>query len=396
MADTTRNIWNDNGGERVAPKPKKKRWKGILSFVLILLVVLVVMLLAAYRDGTGFDVLRRYLHYGASERSAEESVYDYDGGASMRFAAVEDCLVALSENSLQVLSPDGNEVWSAPLHMRNPALVSGGGLAAAYDVGGTLLYVVNAYGQVMKLETGAEEPLISATLNRDGWLAVTSEKKNHKGWVGVYDPEMELVFEFYSSRRFVLDACVTGSGTGLAAVTLGQENGAFVNSVVLYDLTGEEPKATYNVADSLVLAAEGKRSRIVTLTESVLTLAGTDGGIVGEFSFGDEFLRDFSLEGESFSLLHLGRYSSGSAGRLVSVSDDGEVLGELDVTDEILDISAAGRYLAVLYADRVVVYNSALQAYGSLSGYDQAEGVLMRADGSVLLLGEETAHLFLP
>jgi len=65
MADTTRNIWNDNGGERIAPKPKKQRWKGVLLFLLILVAVLLVMLLAAYRDGTGFDVLRRYLQYGA-------------------------------------------------------------------------------------------------------------------------------------------------------------------------------------------------------------------------------------------------------------------------------------------------------------------------------------------
>ena len=396
MADTTRNIWNDNGGERIAPKPKKNPLKGILTFVLILLTVLVVMLLAAYRDGTGFDVLRRYLNYGVVERSTEESVYDYDGGASMRFAAVEDCLAALTENSLQILSPDGKEVWGVQLNLRNPALVSGGGLAAAYDVGGTLLYVVNAYGEVMKLEVHAEEPLISVNLNEDGWLAVTSEKKNHKGWVRVYNPEMELMFEFNSSRRFVLDACVTGGGTGLAAVTLGQEDGAFVNSIVLYDLKREDPVATYNVADSLVLAAEGKHSRIVTVTESVLTHAKTDGTILSEFSFENEFLRDFSLDGETFSVLHLGRYSSGSAGRLVSVNDDGEVLGVLDVNEEILDISAAGRYLAVLYADGVVVYNAALQAYGELEGFDQADGVLMRTDGSVLLLGEETAHLFLP
>lgn len=396
MADTTRNIWNDNGGERVAPRPKKKHWKGVLSFLLILLVVLFVMLLAAYRDGTGFDVLRRYLHYGSSERSTEESVYDYDGGASMRFAAVEDCLVALSENSLQVLSPDGEEVWAVPLHMKNPALESGGGLAVAYDVGGTLLYVVNAYGRVMELEAEADEPLIAATLNENGWLAVTSEKKNHKGWVGVYDPEMELVFEFYSSRRFVLDACVTGDGTGLAAVTLGQEDGVFVNSIVLYDLTKEDPVASYNVPDGLVAAIEGKKSRIVTVTDTALTHAKADGTVASEYSFEGEFLRDYDLDGEEFSVLQLGRYSSGSMGRLVSVGDDGEVRGVLDVNEEILDISAAGRYLAVLYADRVVVYNSALQAYGSLAGFDQADGVLMRTDGSVLLLGEETAHLFLP
>ena len=75
---------------------------------------------------------------------------------------------------------------------------------------------------------------------------------------------------------------------------------------------------------------------------------------------------------------------------------DGTQLGSLDVKEEILDISAAGRYLAVLYADRVVVYNPDLQVYASLTGIDQARGVLMRPDGSVLLLGAESAHLFLP
>ena len=49
MADTTRNIWNDNGGERVAPRQKKKRWKGVLSFLLILLQS-VHILLADYAD----------------------------------------------------------------------------------------------------------------------------------------------------------------------------------------------------------------------------------------------------------------------------------------------------------------------------------------------------------
>ena len=394
MGETTRNIWNDNGGERVAPKPKKKRWKGVVSFLLVLLAVMGVMVLAAYRDGTGFDVLRRYLNYGAAERSVEESVYDYDGGASMRFAAVENCLVALSENSLQILSPDGEEVWAAALSMKTPALESGGGLAVAYDVGGTVLHVVNAYGEVMTLEE--DVPIIAASLNEAGWLAVTAEKQNYKGCVRVYDPGMELVFEFNSSRRFVMDACVTGEGKGLAAVTLGQTDGVFVNSIVLYNLTQTEPTASYDVPDGLVAALEGKGDRIVTVTDTELTHAGTDGEILSDFSFAGEFLREFELDGDGFSVLHLGRYSSGSAGRLVSLDDDGKVLGQLDVNEEVLDISAAGRYLAVLYADRLVVYNASLQIYGSLAGFDQADRILMRPDGSVLLLGAETARLFLP
>jgi len=309
---------------------------------------------------------------------------------------VNENLAALTETGLQVLSPDGGEVWAAPLNMKAPALDAGGGSAVAYDVGGTLLYVVNAYGEAMKLEATEEEPFIAATLNESGWLAVTAEKKNYKGSVRVYDPEMELVFEFNSSRRFVLDACVVGDGTGLAAVTLGQEDGAFVNSIILYELDKTDPKADYNVADGLVMAVEGKEKQIVTVSDTVLTQANFDGTVTATYSYEGEFLRAFDLTGQGFSVLQLGRYSSGSIGRLVSVGDDGTLLGELEINEEIQDISAAGRYLAVLYADRIVVYNSALQTYASLSGYDQAREVLMRPDGSVLLLGAETARLFLP
>ena len=83
-------------------------------------------------------------------------------------------------------------------------------------------------------------------------------------------------------------------------------------------------------------------------------------------------------------------------GRLVTVGTDGAVLAELDVNREVLDISAAGRYLAVLYTDRLVIYNQQLQTYASLTGTGFASGVLMRPDGSAVLISSEYAGLFLP
>ena len=75
---------------------------------------------------------------------------------------------------------------------------------------------------------------------------------------------------------------------------------------------------------------------------------------------------------------------------------NGEVLGELELGEEVLDLSAAGRYIAVLYTDRCVIYNSALQEYASLVGTDSIRAVLQRQDGSALLLGAEEARLFVP
>jgi len=394
MADTKRDIWNDDDGEEVSHGSGKLRT--FLIFFLTLVVVLGVVVFAAYRDGTGLDVLRRYLNYGGSEKAGGETVYEYDASASNHYAALEETLVVLSDTGLHVLDANGGEIWSAAVNMAAPALVQGGGRAVAYDVGGTVLYVVDQDGLVKQLTTDEEEPFIAASLNESGWLAVTAEKKNYKGCVSVYDDEMELVFAFNSSRRFVMDAYVTDENTHLAAVTLGQEDSVFVSNIVIYDLTKTEPQANYDISDGLVASIGQQEKQLITVSDTCLTIAGIDGTVVANYTYEDEYIRDYDLGGEDFTVLLLNRYQSGSVGRLVSVDTDGTELGSLDINEEVRDISAVGRYLAVLYADRLVVYNRDLQIYASLRGTEHTRGVLMRPDGSAILLGAERGSLFLP
>ena len=395
MADTTKDIWNDNDGEEEEKKPRRKL-RGCLIFFLTLVAVLGVVVFAAYRDGTGFDVLRRYLNYGSVEKAGGESVYDYDASASNRFAALGDRLVVLSDTRLRVLNASGGEVWSIAVNMSAPALHSGGGKAVAYDVGGTVLYVVDQNGDVLTLTTSEEEPFISATLNGDGWLAVTAKLKGYKGCVRVYNSDMEEVFLFRSSRRFVSDAWVAGKGSALAAVTLGQESGTFVSNVVLYHLTEEEPYGNYDVTDGLAAATGWVDGKLAVVSDTSLTFADTKGSVEAAYSYSGAHLREYDLNGDGFAAVLLNRYQTGSVGRLVTVAADGTELGSLDVSEEIQDISACGKYLAVLYLDRLVIYNPMLEAYASLKGTEAVRGVLMRSDGSALLLFSESAKLFLP
>ena len=395
MADTTKDIWNDNDGEEEEKKPRRKL-RGCLIFFLTLVAVLGVVVFAAYRDGTGFDVLRRYLNYGSVEKAGGESVYNYDASASNRFAALGDRLVVLSDTRLRVLNASGGEVWSTAVNMSAPALHSGGGKAVAYDVGGTVLYVVDQNGEVLTLTTSEEEPFISATLNGDGWLAVTAKLKGYKGCVRVYNSDMEEVFLFRSSRRFVSDAWVAGKGSALAAVTLGQESGTFVSNVVLYHLTEEEPYGNYDVTDGLAAATGWVDGKLAVVSDTSLTFADTKGTVEATCSYSGTHLREYDLNGDGFAAVLLNRYQTGSVGRLVTVAADGTELGSLDVSEEIQDISACGKYLAVLYLDRLVIYNPALETYASLKGTESVRGVLMRSDGSALLLFSESAKLFLP
>lgn len=393
---TTNDIWNDNdaGEKRLLKTPHRLR--RLLAFALILAVVFGVVLVAAYRDGTGFDVLRRYLNYGRAEATSGEAIYDYNAASKNRFAVLGDHLAVLSDTSLQILSRDGKETWSTSVKMNSPILVHGGNRAVAYDVGGNMIHVLDERGEVRQLETGPEEAIISVTVNNAGWLAVTTEAPSHKGFVTVYDEKLGTFFRFKSSRRFVMDAYVTNDCKMLAAVTLGQENSVFVSNIVLYDLSKEDPAADYDVSDGLVLEIGQMEEKLVTVSDTCLTFANTRGEVQGSYTYKGEFLREYSLEADTFAALLLNRYQSGSVGRLVTVATDGTELGSLDVSEEIQSISAKGRYLAVLYLDKLVIYNQNLEVYASLQGVNNAREVLVRGDGSTLLLSAEEAKIFLP
>ncbi len=406
MADTTKNIWNDSDGEDSRPGGRLRK---VLVFILILAVVLGVVLVAAWRDGTGFDALRRYFSYGG-EQSMEETGFTYDASGSNRFAALGDGLVVLSETALEVQNGAGETVWSTQVKMREPALTVGGGRAVAYDIGGTELHLLDETGELMALTADEEEPLISATLNSQGMLTVTAEKRNYKGCVSVYSRELDHIFDFKSSPRFVLDGYMMEDGDHLAAVTLGQENSVFVSNVVLYDLSSAgtgaaagssggvavEPAADYSVSDGLVMGIGELDGKLVTVADTRLTLAEVSGQVTAEYVYADEYLREFDIAGGECAVLLLNRYQAGSVGRLVTVGPDGMERASLDIQDEVLDISAAGRYLAVLYADQLVIYNLDLQVYAQLQGTGAAREVLMREDGSALLAASESARLFLP
>ena len=410
MADRTKDIWNDSPEEE-QKKPKGQGLKRFLTFLLILIAVLAVVLVAAYRDGTGVDVLQRLFNYGKSDAVNGETVYEYDISPQNRFAMLGSNLVIASDTGARMLDQQGAEVWARTINLPNPALMQGGDRAVVYGVGGTNLFVIGEEGELLHLTADEEEPFVAATLNENGWLAVTTEKKNYKGSVSVYDKDLELVFRFDSANRFVEDAYVLEDNKSLAVVTLGQEEGVFVSNILIYSLDAsaakrEEtsgdgelvvtPYADYDVRNGLILTMDQQEKQIVTVSDTCLTFANLDGEILTEVSYGNDFLRGYALGGTGFTALLLNRYQSGSVGQLRTFAADGTEIAALDVNQEVLDLSAAGKYLAVLYADSLVIYNQELQVYASLQGTDFATGVLVRTDGSALLMSADSAGLFLP
>lgn len=357
------------------------------------LIVLGIVAVSMMGDGKTLDRVRRWLNYGSV---AEEDRYTFAADANNRYGQIGEYLVVLSQNYIQFLEDSGTAYRTVEeLGLSQPALDTGGGLAVAYDGGGQNLFVVSPEETRLELSLPEGYGYISARLNDSGWLAVTAEKSGYRGAVTVYNDTQELVYEVDLSSQFVIDACVTDDCRSVVVVTYGEENGAFCTQLTWYDLTEEEPAQVASLTNHVGFDLGQAGEVYVSVSDSEVAFVGGSGGVVGGYSFGGQYLQDYAF-GDDFTALFLTRYQAGSIGTIVLLDSQGNLLGAMDISDEILDIDAAGDYLAVLQSNALVLYHRDLTEYSSLEDTDYASHVLMGGDGSAVVIGGNEAWRYLP
>lgn len=369
-----------------------------LRVLLTLLIVLAVVVAAAWKDLKSLDSVKRLFSYNkiTQDEQGKAELYAFSNDRSNVFALLGNHLIVASTTNVTVLGDDGSIVYSGSVKLASPAIAVGGQTAAVYDIGAQTLLVFSASGLVRDMSGECSGSILSVSLNPSDYLTLNAEKSGYKSTVTVYDASGEKVFAFNSSERYVIDAAVLRDCKHMAAVTLGEANGAVANTVSLYSLGSEKAASVNTLTGSLLLSLDSVAGSLACLTDESLTFFTAGGSLAGSYRFEYPYLRGVSMEGDGFAALLLSRYRSGSALRIVTVGTDGEALGGLDSRGELLSLSAAGNYLAVLYSDSLVIYTPQMEEYARLVGTEYARAVIMRDDGTAVLIGSASAWLYIP
>ena len=384
-----------NKGNPAGQTPAKKKGglgRRMSRLALVLCVVLAVVTLTAMEDGRHFAALRRWLMYG--ESSGSRDVYVYAADPANRYGRLGDGLLVVSPNTAQMIDSDGAIAYEQRLNMASPQLTVGSRQAAVCDVGGNALYLMDQAGVRRTMGTG--QLYYSARLNSSDYLAVTEQKSGYKATVSVYGSQGELKFHFDSYDNYISDAAVTEDCRSVVMVSLETQEGTFAARLLAYSLDTAEQIGSAVIRDGLALDIRCVKNRVLSLCDKRFVITSLDGETLLDRAYGNLYLHDYALSGDGFCALLLGRYQAGNICTLTTYDLDGEELASLPLTEEVLDISAAGSYLAVLYGNSVVVYNKDLTEHARMEGTDYAGQVEMEDDGTVLLIAGASAWRFLP
>lgn len=386
-------------------EPPKKRHPHLLvrltAFIVTLALACGAVFLVVNRDKLNFDALRRWFTYrtlAKSDAGVGES-FPYQGGQSLTLTVCGGDLLAVSQTGIRLYSPGGVAYVEDIVTMTHPVCQVSKDTAVVYDAGGTFLAVYRDRARVFTLE--GDNTILSARLGANGSLAVVTRSSGYKGVVTVYNSKLRPLLDLNLSSAFALDAVPSPDGRELLVVTAGQQEHLFNCTLARYtisdlDLNDPTPSATWSLGNRLPLDVVWDAGGIRVMAEYAAMAADGNLQETGATDWSDRFLKRYSLGCSDAFVILTGKYQAGSQTSLELLDRSCAPLGSLDSGRPILDISAAGKYIAVLTAQQLDIYTRDLTLYSTAENTSSASHVVLLEDGSAFLTTQDTAWLQLP
>lgn len=370
-------------------KTNLTRKQRVILLIVVAVVVLALLTATVFRDNV--VSFFRWATY-----SQQNDSFSHNAQSNSLFMGLEDNLLICTQSQIQLVSPTGTSRVQESVEMTTPALNASGEYAVVYDVGGQELRVIGGEVLLHSLTLSEEESILCATINEDGWVAVTSKVSGYKGVVTVYNQNFETVMTIRLSSRYISDAIVTPDCQGVYLISPGQAEGSFENTLLYYTFSSNEtPTRTLSLGSNVVLSTHSA-SRCWILGDESLLILDSSGVITASYDYEGQYLKMASLQGDGFATLLLSRSSSGSGGNLVTVAADGTPYGSLTLDGQPMALAAQGHDVALLTTSEVITADRRLDGYRTTPNQQGIRNVAVYSDGSVALINSAAVSLYFP
>ena len=385
-------------GRRKVGKCLSPVTKRILALILTGVFLCSGVVLVVYRDHFNLDALKRHMTYRSLEKDdqGQTAEFTYTRDATNAFASLNGSLVLCSDTALQLYSNSGVLYIDRQVKMNDPVISVCGTYAVVYDVGGNNLYVIHNKEVVFEYTSKTGCDLLSARVNENGCLAVVEEASGYKASVRIYNSAFKLVLAENVSSEYVVDAVISPSNSQFAVVSIAQRSGKFSSIVSLYDGKEGDQLASTVLEGQFILELHWQSNNIWLQGNDSATVLDQELNILGTWSEPNQYLQGYSLNGDNYAVEVASWYKAGGSGEVLLIDERGDTACSKAISGEVLSVSAAGRYIAVLTAEALTIYTSNdLEEYAQINN-NGSKRAIIHSDGATMMIGADSTWLYVP
>ncbi|MCL1819088.1 MAG: DUF5711 family protein [Oscillospiraceae bacterium] len=334
-----------------------------------------------------------------AQTSAEKIIFD--GHIDNAYAPFKEGLAVLTANRLVCYDAVGREIVSAERTFKKPCLLSSPKNVLAFDRGGDTFVLVNERG--ILLDERPERPIITASLNRQGYIALVTQADRYKSLLTVMDDKGGLIFKYYSPDYYILDAVLSPDSNMAALSFAGFEDNWIKGHIKVFDLTlsdGDEiignPAAVLRPGDDDGLVTEiifQKGGNISAVCEKSISFYSLDGVLLNRADF--SVMLDYSVISTGIAV-RSSRTDAGMESRLDLFGFDGELIDSTVLNEEIICQSGGGDYVTLVTSRSIRVYDRMLALKSDEPNESHTRRILQRDNGTMFLIFNDHALIYSP
>lgn len=370
----------------------------IAFFVLILVGLGVFWLVRDDLDQNYFTTIANDIAWNFRQRaqtSSEKIIFD--GNIDNAYAAFKDGLAVLTTNRLVCYDASGKEMISAERVFKNPCLQTSSKNVLAYDRGGETLVLLNERALLLDIKT--ERPIITAKLNKQGYITLVTQTEAYKALVTVMDATGTAVFKYYSPD-YILDAVLSSDSAMLAVSCAGIKDSWIKTQIKVFDRFNAEPEPVTVITpeddeDIILDLFFQKGGKILTVGKKTLSFYDPDGVLLNSMDYSGRVLLDFSVMNDGVAVRTARTYNSVES-RLELFDFDGKLVDSTEVNEEIICQSGGGDYVTLVTSHSILVYDHKLELKSNEPNEMVARQILQRDNGTMFLIFNDYALIYSP
>lgn len=362
--------------------------KYVRYLLLLVMVMVALIFLFANRSQINGDNFRRLIakfNLGISVPSAEDGEVRFnstDAGATIVY---KDGFAYASVEKLIITDKNGTEFQNTPLGFREPVLSANSKYVMAYDKGGTGLVVADSFSIVKELQM--EDPILTASMNAGGQIAVVTQGEGYLAKVYVYDASFREIYRYRSLNRYVLDAALSKDGKAMAVSAMNIEGSDITSEILYFKLSKEQVQWSVAFDQSPCVDIAVKDSgAICGLFEWGMVSLTNKGKEAGRFLLEDRTLQCYSLEDGDDNIFIVSATENGD-GTIIICNEKGAEKHDIQMDFYAVTLDYYDGRIAVLGNQKSSVFNRSGKELWTATP-ERASDIAFMGRGAVVIVGD--------
>ncbi len=262
-------------------------------------------------------------------------------------------MLLVNHEGISALNRNGAEMWNIVCSATTPMVETSGDYIMLADMNGKSVNLYHKDSLMTQIRT--ENEIISAKVNKNGYVAVATDELGYKGMVTVFDKGGNAVFKWHSGAGYIGDLDISDKNVIAVSQLMTDKDKIYSRIVTLNVKSGEETICSETVDGIAMKVKYRDNSEFTVVSDSEACGFKKNGRLKFKIDFKGRKLSGYEVENEHNMVF---AFVSGlNTTILESYSAKGDLRGSYESHSTIETFDVSGEYIIAATTGNVVRIN---------------------------------------